>query len=178
MLWPARVGVQGAVQLVTDDDAAWLRRHVKQWGPDVANDPDDREVLGAPGQLFYELGKATAAVSYLLHGGEKHPLLSFLDDEALGEKTLHEFTYGPGRLFPSSFITQLKAAMDATLDEEVERRSRAPALRQVYPFHGRPLDERDRTWVLQQYDGLSAFLWQAAEQVKQGARPWLLVAFF
>lgn len=166
--------------MVSDDDAEWLRRHVQQWGDNLPDDPDDREVLGAPGQLFFELGKAADAVSYLLHGGRKSRLLNFLDDEELGEKTRHEFAYGPGRLFSALFITQLKAAMDAIPDEEVDRRARAAELQKLYPFsvHGRPLEDGDREWILQTYDGLSAFVSQAAEQVKQGRRLWLLVAYY
>jgi hypothetical protein len=173
------MSVTGVVQLVNDDDVAWLRRHVQRWGDDLPDDPDQRDVLGAPGQLVCELGKAWEAVSYLLHGGTKRRPLSFLDDEGLGEKTRHEFTYGPGRVFPTEFILELKAAMDSIGDEEVERRARSAALQQVYPFNvtGRPLGDGDREWVVQAYDGLSAFLWQASEQVRQGGKPWLLVAY-
>jgi hypothetical protein len=174
------MSVMGAVQLVNEDDVAWLRRHIRQWGDDLPEDPDDRELLGAPDRLYFELGKAWAAVSYLLTGGAQTGPLSFLDNESLGEKTRHEFGYGPGRLFPTEFITEFKAAMDAIADDVITQRLAAPSMQQLYPFSGgaQALGDGDREWVSQAYDGLSAFIWQAAEKVRQGDAPWLLVAYF
>jgi Domain of unknown function (DUF1877) len=174
------MSVMGAVQLVNDVDVAWLRQHVRQWGDNLPEDPDDREVLGAADHLYCEIGKASQAVSFLLTGGTKTGPLSFLDNETLGEKTRHEFAYGPGRLFPTTFILELKAAMDAIPDDVVAQRLRDPAIQQLYPFNvgGRALDDGDREWLSHAFDGLSAFVWQAVERVRQGDKSWLLVAYF
>jgi Domain of unknown function (DUF1877) len=169
----------GWVSCVSEDDAQWLRTHEVIWGDDVPEDLDDRsgQVLGGSGLPCVELGKASAGVHHLLTGGAKGGTLSFLENEELGEATKHEFAYGPGRLFPPSFIDELKRAMDALPDELVAARARDVALSERYPFHGHALDEGDRQWLTEHFDALSGFLYQAAEASRSGQPAWLLVAY-
>jgi hypothetical protein len=173
------MSVMGWVSCVGDDDAQWLRTHEVVWGDDVPADPDDRtdRLLGGSGLPYVMLGKAASGVHHLLTGGARSGSLTFLENESLGEPTRHEFAYGPGRLFPTSFIAELRHAMDAVPDDVVAARLRDDALSERYPFHGRALDDGDRQWLAQHLDALSAFVYQAGEAARSGQRLWLLVAY-
>ncbi|MFT3706315.1 MAG: DUF1877 family protein [Archangium sp.] len=159
------MSVMGYVVSVSKEDVEWLRTHEVVWGDDVEEEDDERDVFDNPS---VEIGKITQGVHHLLCGGDTKKLASFLLNEALGEKTKHEFAYGPGRLFSPDELAALRKELDAIPDDEIEKRSKDDVLATHYPFNGTRDVDSER--LVDTADEVIAFV----GSMKRGR--WLLVA--